>query len=919
MVDGGAGGGSARRASGGFNLSGVPQTEQAVIRGHDFSVLQMLADDLAFRLEELEGVVEPSSVRPDVERSAPELQVIPDEAMMFDRQLNIQNVLSNIGDSRPDGFQTSVPFLMASGLEVSIDVRTVEDPKTDGPSLQEFRAMPIVTPNGHYVPLDEVAHVRTDQGRSMILRTDQSRRAMVAYQFTTEVLDSQPALEEARKIVRAVTQEMVLPDEYSIELVEAEEENIYYWMMGIAALLIYMILASLFESLSAPVIILCTIPTAIVGSCWALIFSGTGLTQQEGPMALLGFIVLLGIAVNNGIMLIDAINTMRTERGFRKERAVLVAGRSRVRPILMTSATTLLGVLPLALTFGGDYEIWPPFAITVFGGLTVSMVSTLIFIPVVYMGLDQVKGWLGQIGKVGIVVGSVITLGCLFLIDDYYHSLLITSASILPIWFVVLFFFWIGLRIQRARDAARNRLAKVSTIQLRNLTKIYGAPGKFRTEWLRFQRREDRLIDGFSHDKKQIYDSFWWKLPLVGLFLYLHFYFDNGVWIYLLGLVSIVLLNQLTKDAFALLGSRSVWFTKLANVFLPFAFMFYIHIRLQLVSITIATFVFYCLFHLLKFLANRVRLGKVDLEHLEGRLKSVKGIVYRGAASVPVIGVPKPEFRALSGVDLEIQQGMFGLLGPNGAGKTTMMRIICQVLQPSYGSVVVNGQNMLRQSDPRGIIGYLPQHFGLYNHMTAFNYLEYRALLEGFQDGRLRRNRVSECLEQVNLTDRKDDLIGSFSGGMKQRVGIAQTLLHLPQIIVVDEPTAGLDPLERIRFRNLLARFSQDHIVIFSTHIVEDISGSCNKLGVLNRGKVVYTGTPKDMLDLAVGHVWDVIVDEGAFEKLEKDVEMITHVRTPNGIQARFLSDRSVANAMPAAPNLEDAYLYLLRHGGGAC
>jgi ABC-type multidrug transport system ATPase subunit len=309
----------------------------------------------------------------------------------------------------------------------------------------------------------------------------------------------------------------------------------------------------------------------------------------------------------------------------------------------------------------------------------------------------------------------------------------------------------------------------------------------------------------------------------------------------------------------------------------------------------------------------------VDLENLEGRLSGAKGLVYRSAVGVPLLGLPKPEFRALGGVDLEIERGMFGLLGPNGAGKTTMMRIICQVLMPSYGSVVVNGRNMLHEKGLQGVIGYLPQHFGLYDHMSAFDYLEYRALLEGFNDGAQRRHRVSECLEQVNLDDRKDDLIGSFSGGMKQRVGIAQTLLHLPQIIVVDEPTAGLDPLERIRFRNLLARFSQDHIVIFSTHIVEDISGSCNKLAVLNNGQVIYTGQPQDMLNLAKGRVWEAVVSEEMFDKMEVDLEMITHVRTPGGIRARFLSQSAVANALPSEPNLEDAYLYLLRHGSLSC
>ena len=150
---------------------------------------------------------------------------------------------------------------------------------------------------------------------------------------------------------------------------------------------------------------------------------------------------------------------------------------------------------------------------------------------------------------------------------------------------------------------------------------------------------------------------------------------------------------------------------------------------------------------------------------------------------------------------------------------------------------------------------------------------------------------------------------------MKQRVGIAQTLLHLPQIIVVDEPTAGLDPLERIRFRNLLARFSQEKIIIFSTHIVEDIAGSCNHLAVLNHGKVLYTGTPLEMRDLARDKVWEALLPDPRFEALERDLDMITHVRVPDGIRVRFLATNPIPEARAVAPTLEDAYLYLLRHG----
>ena len=273
---------------------------------------------------------------------------------------------------------------------------------------------------------------------------------------------------------------------------------------------------------------------------------------------------------------------------------------------------------------------------------------------------------------------------------------------------------------------------------------------------------------------------------------------------------------------------------------------------------------------------------------------------------------------ALQGIDLTVPQGMiYGVVGPNGAGKTTLMRILCQVLEPSYGSVIIEGRNLMHNGRVQGLIGYLPQHFGYYAHLSAYDFLDYRALLEGFKDRVERRERVLECLEQVNLRDRMEDPVGSFSGGMRQRVGIAQTLLHMPQIIVVDEPTAGLDPMERIRFRNLLARVSQERIVIFSTHIVEDISGSCNKLAVLNRGQVLYSGSPQEMRVLAQDKTWESVLPEDRFTEIQSELSAISHLRTPDGVRVRYLSDDPSNDLDPVAvdPTLEDAYLYLLRQG----
>lgn len=643
-------------------------------------------------------------------------------------------------------------------------------------------------------------------------------------------------------------------------------------------------------------------------------------------MALLGFIVLLGIAVNNGIILIDAVGVLRSRFGYRRERAVLAAARSRVRPILMTTATTLLGVLPLALEFGGDFEIWPPFAITVLGGLSVSMVSTLILIPVVYMGLDQIGDWLADMGLIGVALSLLATAATGYGIYVRYESIFWAGLSIIPLWIVFLTGVWIIQRVHRSRVAARRVSSAVHAIQLRNLTKIYGAPGRFVREWARDERRRGRMMKtGLDpQDRKAVRDALFWKLPLLALLSLFTAYFEDEIWVYLHAL-SLAFMVAHVGRCFAdlrqwhLPAPFAPIVRLLDKVVLPLTLIAYVHWRLDLLSVSLATFGLWAAYRLARRLANRVRTGEIDPDALSGRLLRPRRWFYQAASALPLIGVPRREFRALAGVNLEIGRGMFGLLGPNGAGKTTLMRILCRVLEPSYGSILIDGRNILNKGSIHGLIGYLPQHFGNYGHLSAYEFLEYRALLEGFKDRKIRETRVIESLEQVNLSERRDDPIGSFSGGMKQRLGIAQTLLHAPLIVVVDEPTAGLDPLERIRFRNLLARLSQDRIVIFSTHIVEDISGSCNRLAVLDQGRLLYTGTPGEMRNLAAGRVWDAVVPDGRFSDLEEQLKLISHQRTPDGVRMRFLSERAPAGigAQIVDPTLEDAYLYLLGGGEG--
>jgi ABC-type multidrug transport system ATPase subunit len=264
---------------------------------------------------------------------------------------------------------------------------------------------------------------------------------------------------------------------------------------------------------------------------------------------------------------------------------------------------------------------------------------------------------------------------------------------------------------------------------------------------------------------------------------------------------------------------------------------------------------------------------------------------------------------------MEIGQGMFGLLGPNGAGKTTLMRIICGIFEQSYGKIWISGvDTQEKREELQGLIGYLPQEFGMYENMTAGEYLNYQGILKGLKHPEERDQRVDYVLSSVHMLEHKNEKIGSYSGGMKQRIGIAQILLHLPRILVVDEPTAGLDPRERIRFRNLLVELSRDRVVIFSTHIIEDISSSCNQVAVLDRGDMVFLGAPEDMALTAKGHVWQVEVSMAEFDRLSELYKVVHHMRDGQNIRVRLLAESKPSpDAIEVQPLLEDSYLWMLK------
>ena len=268
---------------------------------------------------------------------------------------------------------------------------------------------------------------------------------------------------------------------------------------------------------------------------------------------------------------------------------------------------------------------------------------------------------------------------------------------------------------------------------------------------------------------------------------------------------------------------------------------------------------------------------------------------------------------ALDGVNLTLSNGMFGLLGPNGAGKTTLMKILATLLEPSSGSVRYDELTLGRDDQQiRAQLGYLPQEYGLYSTLTAVEQLNYFATLHNRRLDWVKR--IDQVLEMVNLQHVRRQRVGGFSGGMKQRLGIAQALLNDPGLLIVDEPTAGLDPSERVRFRNLLGQLSADRIVILSTHIVDDISSSCNDMALLSAGKILYSGEPARFIESARGNVWTVLALPDAVPAIERDFRVIHSVRRADGVNLRILASPELAanlpNREPGVPTLEDAYIW---------
>ena len=272
---------------------------------------------------------------------------------------------------------------------------------------------------------------------------------------------------------------------------------------------------------------------------------------------------------------------------------------------------------------------------------------------------------------------------------------------------------------------------------------------------------------------------------------------------------------------------------------------------------------------------------------------------------------------ALKDINLELGTGMFGLLGPNGAGKSSLMRILVTLMKPTSGVVLLDGKDIQKQrKELRSILGYLPQDFRFFTSLKTWEFLDYSGSLAGLKNKRERIAEVDRLLDQVGLLEARDRQANRLSGGMKRRLGIAQALIGNPKIIVVDEPTTGLDPDERIKFRNVLSQFSQhDVIIILSTHIVGDISSTCQGMALLNKGEMVYNGSPENLVKHAEGHVFKLNLTPAEYETAKETYNVISTIPVENGWEVQVVADSVPEyNSISIVPNIEHAYVYFMEH-----
>lgn len=906
-----------------MSVLGVSENrERIVIKGSDFEMMDVIAEDISYYLGEMEFIGNSWTSNPGRRR---EIHLTFDPVLLASYEISRQNITSGLNSlNREFSTGTNLKFdeneyeiVIKEDLTEEEEEKLQNTPKT----TDDLRKVMIEDASGGLHELQQLASIKYTRDISTINRENRDREIAITYSITQSEELPKDVLEGYRQEVDQLIANYNLPSGVAIE-VDREDESMgeFNFLICASLILIFMILASVFESVITPFVLLFTIPLAAIGSLLGLLITGNSLLNAN---TMTGFVILLGVVVNNGIILIDYANILR-KRGYNRNRALITSGFSRLRPILITTITTVIAMLPLAM--GGDEyagAIGAPFAVTVIGGLLCSAMLTLVLIPTVALSLENIIAWYRSLKRaMHIFHGVIFVIGviCIYMqVDGIFLQLLWLMLLVVLIPGCT-YFAMSSIRLASSRVIKDD---EPIVIQVRNLVKVYDRAPQFQRQWMSGLNLQKKLgLDKKFHHLKDFLPIIW-QVVLFGFFGWMAFYYlENTFWIIVMTLVTCAgifhLWHLVQKYLYHKLPNRNrlrKYLHRCVYLGMPILVLCFLQWRLANTAGTIVMGVLWALGIAVHLTAAYLYDNNINVERLQGRFAETRRALFMIVKSVPIIGKRRTPFKALKGVSFEIKTGMFGLLGPNGAGKSTMMRIITGILDQSYGTIWINGMNTLEyREELQSLIGFLPQEFGMYEHMSAWDFLDYQAMLKGITDSKVRKERLEYVLKSVHMYERKDNKIGSFSGGMKQRVGIALILLHLPRILVVDEPTAGLDPRERIRFRNLLVELSRDRIVIFSTHIIEDIASSCNQVVVINRGEMKYYGEPMDMIKMAENKVWVFDIEPEKLDELDSRY-VVNNMMDEGKVKVRYISvECPREGAVRVEANLEDAYLCLLKN-----
>jgi HAE1 family hydrophobic/amphiphilic exporter-1 len=799
------------------------------LKGLDHATIELYANRLIDAIEVLPQVSS-AAIRSDNQQFLFENMVDRDKTKVFG--LSSQELGQYMGLTRASG---QISSLVLKDGEKRTDVTiSVAERRTD--TIDDVQALPVHTRQGTAVGLGELTRLRTGMLPGGQGRLDRQSSLTVEYFFPPGT-DQSALANQIRGIIRALPNPAGITAEFEgaqRQLEQSQKDFIFMLLTGV--LMIYIVMAAIFESYWVPFTIIVTNPLMLVGIVFALAI--TNLPFDE--LAAFGVILLNGLAVNNGIVLMDTALRYRKDHNYRRLRAVFQAADQRLRPIVMTFLTTTLGLLPLAL-FGGEESQWRPVAVTVVGGLTSATLLTLLVLPCFYM------------------IG-----------DDFV-------AFVRPWW------LWFLATVFRSLE---------------------------------------RVVNGVTHALFAVAQFWKWRPQL----------WPPVVWRALKWSLRLLLASlpvALWRATRAVV--RGVW--RLGRALA--GDLAFVAGRGRATS---ESPVHPAITHRDPAAIPPIEIQNLHVVYAEGGLHRATRLLPKG--DVPFGHQPVPGFEALRQVTLTIQPGVFGLLGPNGAGKTTLMRCIAGLLEPTRGTVRLYG--VPRRDAGEGLaplVGYLPQTHGLYEWMTLRQYLEYFALLtartrctalavpdafpllaarlqalDALDSPTARARAIARVAAEVHLEQFLEERLGNFSGGMKQRAGIARVLLQAPPILIVDEPTAGLDPMERVSVRLLLAQIARERTVIFSTHIVEDLEGTATAIGILDRGRLRFHGSPDELRASWQGRVWDIAVAEHEGERLGEELGRQGGrllYRTARGGVARWrclAPQRPCEDAVAVPVSLEDAF-----------